>query len=93
MNPNELQEIFDGMVSRVTPESSARPALILTQQILTATRREDAAQALLELLGLLAKANSELPRFLCQLWAVACTEDGEAVVLRLAEKLGVLRED
>jgi hypothetical protein len=93
MDDQQLQDLHDSLMPLFPEDSQTRRALSLSQQILTATLKEDAAQALLELLRLLATANSLLPNLIGQLWAMASTSDGIETILTLARKLRLVEQD
>jgi hypothetical protein len=76
MDINELQEVFESVLARHPPESSAGHAIMFVNQVLTAKSDEEKAQALCLLLDLLATSKSRLAFYMAKLWAFTCTDAG-----------------
>jgi hypothetical protein len=85
MDRIERQEIYEGMLAQIAPESTASSALIFTHHVLSDQSDEEVASALCLLIDLLGTSRTPLPFYMAKLWAFANTDEGRAWFERFAD--------
>lgn len=90
MDKEELEEVYQRLIARHAPESSAGHALIFVKQVLTAESMEEAAEPLFNLIHLLSTVGERerfMVLFCAKLLPFACTEAGGKVFAEMAARM------